>query len=224
MFGVIDFSNSSLFLYPDLSSVISFFFKINQNKEDVFIQPNVNKSLDLLSCKWKYPLSLDSYHLPSATSILNMAILRNQDFEYILGSVLLDLSEEEIESLSSHYKVHYTIYKKKKCALCNSKFKIWDINENWGYESCVYKPCYYQVVTLDNLENYHIFGCQKKVDEKIEKLNLEKSEIFFVNMTGGPEGLYLAKNPLPENLKQNSYICWSCFDKMENTLSCIWAH
>lgn len=227
MFGVIDFSDPILFLYPDLSSAISFFFRISgadQNK-DVSIQPNLNNSLYLLLGQDNlYHVSLGSFHLPPATSILNVAILRNEDLECSLGSVLLNLSEEEIESLSSHYKINEITYDKKKCSLCNSKFKIWDTDENCGYQGCVYKPCYYQVVTLDNLEDYHVFGSQKKVDSEIEKLNLDKFQIFFINMRGGPEGLYLSKIPLPDNLKQDSDICWSCMREMENDFIFIWGH
>lgn len=236
MFGVIDFTYSvsrrspltPLFLYPDLSSAISFFFNINQKKEDVSIQPNVNDSLPLLSSQNNiFNVSLDSLtslHLPS-TAVLNIAILRDSNYDCYLGSVLLDLSEEEIESLSSHYLLRHIVYKEEECGLCNSNFQIWDENENYGYEGSVYKPTYYRVVTLDDFEDHHLgWGSQDKIDAKIKKLNLDKSKIFFLCMRGGPWGLYLSKKPLPENLKHGSMVCWSCMDKIKDDFSFIWGH
>ena len=178
---------------------------------------NVNKSLSLLSNL--HGINLDSYHL-SPSSILNIAILRDENLECKLGSVLIN----QAESLSSYYKTHYIIYEKKKCSLCNSKFKIWDMQKNCGYEGCVYSPCHFQIIPLENLESYHIFGNQNKIDSEIGKLNLDKSQIFFVNMSGGPEGLYLSKIPLPENLKRGSDICWSCTEEMDDNLIFIWGH
>lgn len=223
MFGVIDIENFVIFLYSDLNSAISLFFKMNQNK-DVSIQPNINCSLSLLSSQDNlYQVSLKSLHV-SASMILNIAVIRNEECECSIGSILVNLSKEEVDTLSIHYKIEKTIYKKKKCALCQSNFKIWD-HENSSYKGCVYNPCYYQVIQLSEFKSTDIgWGSQSKIDNEVKKLNVDKSKIFFIVMKGGPWGLYLSKNPLPENLKQDSDICWSCFNNIESDCIFIWGH
>jgi len=224
MFGVIDFKNSMLFLYSDLSSSISLFFKINQGK-DISFEPNINNSLSLLSCQNNlYQVSLEFLHL-SPSTILNIAILRDDECKCSIESALLNLSKEEIEALSFHYKIEKIIYKKKKCSLCNLKFKIWDENENCGYKGCIYNPCYYQIITQDSFKDSDMgWGNKDKIDEEIKKLNFNRSKIFFIGMRGGTWGLYLSKNPIPENLNQDSFLCWSCINDMINNLIFIWGH
>ena len=224
MFGVIDFKDSKLYIYADLSSAISLFFRINQGK-DISVQPNVNKSLSLLSYQNNlYQVSLESLHLSHST-ILNVAILRDEECKCTISSALLNLSKKEIDSLSLHYKVERIIYNDKKCSLCNLNFKIWDINENYGYKGCVYNPCYYNVITHDNFKESDVgWGNKDKIDDEIRKLNFDRSKIYFIGMRGELSGLYLSKNPIPENLKHDSFICWSCIKSVENDLNFIWGH
>lgn len=222
MFGGIDFSKSILFLYPDLGSAISFFFKINQG-EDVSFEPNINNSLSLLSCQNNlYQVSLESLNL---SSVLNIAIIRDNECNCSLKSSLLNVSKEELDHLLLHYKVEKIIYDIKSCSLCNSEFKIWDHNENYGFEGCVYDPCYYHVITQNNFTESDVgWGDKNKIDDEVKKLKFDKSDVFFIAMRGGPWGLYLSKNPIPKNLKHNSFICWICIKEMMNDLIFIWSH
>ena len=100
MFGVIN-KESTLFLYPDLSSAISFFFKIN--KDDVSIEPNVNHALSLLSKQNNlYQVCLKELDSLPCT-ILNIGIFRNDDCECSLHSILLNIEEKDIESFTQTF-------------------------------------------------------------------------------------------------------------------------
>lgn len=231
MFGVINFVKPSyskyhyLELYSDISLAVSFFFEINKQHSDVKIIPNINNSFELLSSQHiLYQIeNLDSFHIPIST-ILNIAIIRDEDLKCTLGSMLLSLSLDQIDLISEPYKIHKIITSEQRCSLCQIHFKIFDINNNDGYQGCVYNPCYYNVVTLENLEDYHAFGNKPKINDEISKLNFDRSKIFFVVMSGRLHGLHLSKIPLTENLFNGDFICWHCIDKMDDDFIPIWSH
>ena len=211
MFSVIH--SKYLFIYPDLASAISYFFSVNKNK-DISIQPNINGSFKLLSSQcniFQIPsLSSELERIP-VDSIINISIFRDEDESFRLGSALLCLSPDQIDSLATHYKTYSITYKTKKCAICNSNFKIWNRNNAGVYLGCTYNPLYYRVITPENLENYHLFGhCP------------EEDATFYLNVSGQHQGLYASKNTLPDNLEHGSYICWSCMNLDDYIY--IWAH
>lgn len=224
MFGVIEITKrrKDLYVYSDLSAAIACFSRINKNI-DGRILPNLNNSLCLLSKQDHiYNTSLDKYNLP-ISNILNIAIIRDKNLICDLGSVLLSLDKEQIECLSSTYNVEYIKYNEKHCKLCDMNFKIWS-NDNCGYAGCSYNPLYFEIITLDNLRDYHISGYQDKIDKKIQELNLGKSKVFYFNINGPYRGLYLSKIPIPDNLNPNDFICCSCMDSIKDDFICIWVH
>lgn len=201
------FQEDKLFVYPDLASAISYFFSIQ--KGDVSIQPNVNKSFNLLAAQNHLYSITDFCNIP-IESILNIGIVRDDELQCCLRSALLCLSPDQIKDLSKYYKIYTIKYAKKQCALCHCQFKIHDINSD--YYGCIYNPVYYQVITPENLETYHLFGCDLK----------NTIVPFYLNISGRYQGLLASKNPLPDNIEHGSYICWSCMTEDDYTY--VWSH
>jgi hypothetical protein len=232
MFGVINFTNThrkgkyTIVIYPDLPSAISFFNDINQRNDDFKIIPHINKSLSLLTSQHHlYTLDedLENYHF-SSHSILNISIIRDEIFKSSIGSILLTLSPDDINSLKQYYDIETIVYSTEKCGICSSDFKIWDLNNNCGYYGCTYNPTYYKVITLNNLQDYHIFGCNDTFDAELNKLTFDKNKIFCVSLRGHFFGLSLAKIPLPDNWKDDMTICWKCMETLDKDFVHIWSH
>jgi hypothetical protein len=239
MFGVIDFTTSfrnkhRLVVYTDLPSAISFFDEIKT--DDVKVFPCINENSLLLTFQ-NYPYNitnLDVYHIPHK-SILNISISRDlkvktsskgnpdNDFNCSIKSILLKLEQDDILLLKEHYTIYNVNYCTYQCSLCSSDFKVWDATNNGGYYGCVYNPTYYKIILVDELEDYHIFGQQERLNNKILKFNI-KQKAFCVIISGRYQGLMLAKFQLPDTWESNNMICWNCMYKMEEDFVHIWGH
>lgn len=231
MYGVVGISKhrprSTLSVYSDLPSAISYFFELNNSEiakgGDISVQANMNNDCALLSSQnILYNISdLEKYNLPG-TAILNIGIHRNKKYECRLFSALIVLSKELIQTLSNHYEINEIFIQNKTCDLCKSTFKVWDEAKNCGYQGCIYNPLYYEIITIENLESYHAFGVD--IQPELNKLSFDKSQIFFMRMDGSLNGLLLSKIPLPKDWYHGMIFCWNCMDNMEDKFQSIWSH
>jgi hypothetical protein len=223
MYGVINLKFKYLWLYSDLSVAISALFPVIPYEDDFSILPHVSNSLKILETQnYNYNVSFDNVYLPSSVKILNIAVLRNHEKDKRkINSILLDkLDEDQIDDLSDHYRIDTLEYEKKKCKLCKARFKAY---EPRGY------LCYYEVITLNNLESYHRMDQDETINSEIEKFDFK--DIFFFNMRGRLQGLELSTVPLSDifqshgsTLKNGDIICCGCEKTMQDTLINIWAH
>lgn len=198
MYGVIWFKHKYLWLYSDLSSAISSFIQIVHFTGDFSILANVSDSLSILSTQdYNYPFSIEDLYLPSSVKVLNVGVIRKGETDKTkLGSMLLDtLDKDQIKDLSSHYRVDIFEYEEKKCKLCNATFKVYEPRGHL---------CYYEVVTLDNLKNYHMMHQRKIIDFEIAKFDFKN--IFFLDMRGRLQGLKLSKVPAFLNNEKSEFL------------------
>ena len=102
MYGVIDYESKTLIIYFELAPAITLFFQINKEKEDVRILSHLNESLFFLSSQdYLYCIeNLETYNLASRT-IINIAIIGDEELNCRLGSVLLRLDSNNISSLKN---------------------------------------------------------------------------------------------------------------------------
>lgn len=114
-----------------------------------------------------YEVPNNQLHIPES-AILNVAILRDENFRCRLGPIILSLTKESIIDLSSHFELRQVVYSSKKCALSHSDFKLYNQDDNSGFYGCIYNPTYYRVITTQKPQHFHTFG--QDIEKEVSKI------------------------------------------------------
>lgn len=203
MYSVLDLENESkptIIVYEDLSEAISYLCQLGiySNRGNFNIISNINKDIKLLAKKdlWYKVHNLKEYGIPD-NKIINMCVVRYDNFECEIIGILFESNKKLLKKLQHYYNIEYVKYVNFKCVQCNKNLKLWDIHENYRWKGCVDNSTIYQI----------------KVNDKNH---------FSFKLYGGFLGEYKADFSLPENWNHNDYLCWCCFEEIENKCTHLW--
>jgi hypothetical protein len=228
MYGILDINKENkthdkynMVCYDDLSSAVAYYSTVNNKYKNLIVLPNLNNSYKVLGyqCHIRIISNLESLNIP-INKIINVGIDIDKNDNNILRSAFIKSDDLKLDN----YNIIRVNYKETCCTICGDKFKIWGEDT---YQGCIYNPLYYDVILLDDLEDYYVLGEQKKLEEKLRLININNptinnKKIYCLNVNGPFLGLYLSTKECPDNLKTGSIICYNCVNF--DDYICIWAH